>query len=208
MIEHVKRYIADSAVLPVMHDLGALAIRGMATAIAITIYDFWRHLRRIEMELKEFKRFVSESQQTRVPSNRGQCIMSNFLNTTFTLSSTLPRGTYNPMNFSVKELADMNRAVIARSMERCRVIESILKIVAVPRILKTICCVSVETISSLNRSAHPFGLLWDQEYIRHGLEYCQDDETKFVLAFNIFNRYKDMNRGEISRFVGVRLSHC
>ena len=112
------------------------------------------------------------------------------------------------MNFSVKELADMNRAAIARAMERCRVIESILKIVAVPRILKTICCVSAKTISSLNRSAHPFGLLWDQEYIRHGLEYCQDDETKFVLAFNIFNCYKDMNRGEISHLVGVSLSHC
>ena len=48
----------------------------------------------------------------------------------------------------------------------------------------------------MNAAAHPYMLIYDEDYVRHRLDFCQDEAMKYMLASNMFQHYGTFNRSQ------------
>ena len=135
MLPRIRDYIRSARFDSETDDISEKAIwniHGMAVAIAILIWSARKQNSCIEDQLKGFRKLVSRTDPNSVPTNRAECLATNFMNTEYSFVAKLPAARKKA---DVASAANAHRTAIQRALNLCESYEVALRYVAVPRVL-------------------------------------------------------------------------
>ena len=207
MVPRIQDYVRSARFDSETDEISGKAIRnihGMAIAISILIWSARKQNGYIEDHLRGFKKLVSKTDPNSVPTNRAECLATNFLKIKYSFVTDLPA---SRSQTNVASAVQAHRTAIQQALDLCESYEVALRYVAVPRVLRMICCMAETGFDAMNAAAHPYMLIYDEDYVRHRLDFCQDEAMKYMLASNMFQHYGIFDRSQFWDLASVSSFH-